>query len=134
MGWHPSSRMPAFVLVVMLLALGACERSPSGIQSIAPAELAERIEKGTSPIILDVRTRDEYAAGHIPGAVNIPHDELAERLGELPAAKSNEIVVHCQRGGRAGSAEETLSAAGYQNLRDLDGHMQVWLQNGLPVE
>lgn len=126
----------AIVLIAaaVLVSTSACERAATGVEPIAPAELAARIKKGTAPIILDVRTREEYAAGHIPGAVNIPHDELAERLERVPATKSEEIVVHCERGGRAGAAEETLSAAGYTNLRDLSGHMQGWQEQGLPVE
>ena len=49
--------------------------------------------------VLDVRTPEEYAAGHVPGAVNIPHDQLASRLAEVP--KDTEVVLYCRSGRRA---------------------------------
>ena len=85
-------------------------------------------------MILDVRSREEFAAAHIPGAVNIPHDQLTERIDRLPLAKSDEVVVHCERGGRAAVAEKILTDAGYTHVRDLKGQMQVWQANGLPIE
>jgi len=132
------ARSSAILLALLLVTVGsatsACKRSVAGVKPIAPQELAERLQKGTAPIILDVRSREEFAGGHIPGAVNIPYDELPAQLNRLPAATSDEIVVHCERGSRAATAEETLSSAGYKNLRDLTGHMQAWQENGLPVE
>jgi rhodanese-related sulfurtransferase len=122
------------VLIGILISASACKQSAATIRPIEPAELAERMQKGTAPIILDVRSREEYAAEHIRGAINIPYDQLEERLDRLPAAKSEEIIVHCERGRRAAAAEEILSAAGYENLRDLTGHMQAWEESGLPVE
>jgi rhodanese-related sulfurtransferase len=101
---------------------------------ISAVELTERIRGDTPPFILDVRTTQEFASGHVPGAVNVPHDELASRLEELPVEKSEEIVVHCQSGRRASLAEATLREAGYSNVRDLDGHWQAWQASGLPVE
>ncbi len=102
--------------------------------TITHTELAERIQSDTAPFILDVRTPGEYAAGHIPGAVNVPHDELATRLGELPSDHSEEIVVHCQSGRRAQQAEAVLREHGYTHVRDLVGHWQAWSTAGLPVE
>ena len=59
---------------------------------ISAAELADRIQAGSAPLVLDVRSPKEYARTHIRGSINIPHDELATRLTELPIAKSGEIV------------------------------------------
>jgi len=101
---------------------------------ISAAELADRIEAGSPPFILDVRNPDEFAQGHIPGAINIPYRELSTRLEELPIAKSEEVVVHCYKGNRAGIAEETLRESGYSNVRDLDGHWNEWAAAGLPSE
>jgi len=117
------------------LVLGACGGAPAAPEAgaISPAQLAERLGDVAAPLILDVRTGDEYRQGHIPGAVNIPHDELAARLSELPIARSEEVVVHCQRGGRARLAEAVLREGGYSNVRDLSGHWQAWQAAGLPV-
>lgn len=111
----------------------ACERAAVA-DSIAPAELAERIEAGNAPVVLDVRTREEFDAGHIPGAVLIPHDELGPRVDELSWPRDAEIVVHCQSGRRAELAEAVLRDAGYTRVRDLDGHWQAWREGGHPVE
>ena len=132
-------RAAAVAVFAFALLVGgiACERAPETTGTDAPiaaAELAARIEAGSAPLILDVRTPEEFAAGHIPGAVNIPHDQLASRLAELEAEESAEIVVHCQAGGRARSAGAVLTDAGYLRVRDLDGHMAGWRRAGLPTE
>jgi rhodanese-related sulfurtransferase len=121
-------------LLCVVLGVAGCHEAPTPRGPIAAQELMKRIAGGTAPAILDVRTPAEYAAGHIPGAVNIPHTELATRLAELPANKSTEIVVHCQGGGRAATAEKVLAEQGYTDVRDLEGHFGGWVQQGLPVE
>ncbi len=131
--------MRASLILVAIAAfalLGACgsEVGESGGTPISADELAGRIRSGMPPLVLDVRSRDEYAKGHIPGAINVPHDELAVRIAELPSAKSREIVVHCQSGRRAQLAEATLHGAGYSNVRDLSGHWQEWQVSELPTE
>jgi rhodanese-related sulfurtransferase len=96
--------------------------------------LAARIEAGDAPLVLDVRSTGEYEAGHVPGAVNIPHDELAARIDEISASKSDEIIVYCHSGRRADAAESTLEAAGYTGVVDLEGHWKGWSSADLPVE
>jgi rhodanese-related sulfurtransferase len=124
------------IAIAACLLLGACgsDVEESAGARISAVELTERIRGDTPPFILDVRTTQEFASGHVPGAANVPHDELASRLEELPVEKSEEIVVHCQSGRRASLAEATLREAGYSNVRDLDGHWQAWQASGLPVE
>lgn len=136
----PGRNQPARLAIAILAAalcalpLPACGSSPGADASISGQELAQRIEAGDAPLVLDVRTPEEYASGHIPGAVNIPFDQLAGRMDELKAGKSDEIVVHCQSGRRAAMAEKTLAAAGYTDVRDLEGHMKRWKEAGLPLE
>ncbi len=117
------------------IAVTACDAKKSaGPASISPGELAELIQLEQAPLILDVRSDKEYNEAHIPGAVNIPHDQLRDRLSEIDAAKTDEIVVHCKSGYRAEIAEKALIEAGYSNLRDLDGHMNAWQSGGYPIE
>lgn len=119
-----------------MVAFSAFAASAAGdrASAIEPKELAERIAAGTAPLILDVRTPEEFAAGHLPGARNVPHDALAGRLGELGIAPDDEIVVHCHSGGRAAKAEDVLRDAGYTNVRDLAGHWRGWREAGFPTE
>ncbi len=70
--------------------------------------------------VIDVRTTDEFADGHVPGALNIPVAELERRMGEVAtlvkADKTAAIVVYCASGSRASQAQQTLSAAGYARI------------------
>jgi rhodanese-related sulfurtransferase len=134
---NATKRIPASLLAMGMVAMAACaqaEQADAGAKTIAPAALAQRIAAGDAPVVLDVRTPEEYAAGHIPGAVNIPHDQLRDRLGELPENRDTEIVVHCQSGRRAALAEDALGEAGFTHFVDLDGHIAAWKDGGHPVE
>jgi rhodanese-related sulfurtransferase len=86
-----------------------------------PALLA--IPPAEQPLILDVRTADEFAAGHLPNAVNIPVDELRSRLDELP--HSREVVAYCQVGRRGYLATRILLQAGH-SVSNLSGGYKTW--------
>jgi rhodanese-related sulfurtransferase len=107
----------------------------AGDAVIAPltqeAFLALPKQGADAPFVLDVRTPEEYASGYVPGAVNIPHDQLASRLAQVP--KDREIVLYCRSGRRAGLAGEVLANQGYQRLEHLEGDMTAWLEQGRPV-
>ena len=81
--------------------------------------------------LLDVRTPQEYAEGHIAGAVNVPYDQLATRLAEVP--KDKDVVLYCRSGRRAGIAADVLAANGYTRLSHLEGDMIAWTEKGRPV-
>ena len=102
---------------------------------ISQAELMQRINAGNAGPILDVRTAEEFAGGHIPGAINIPHDQLGSRLGEIGSYKDKEIVLYCRTGRRVGMAVNVLQPAGFTKLRHLEGDMAGWSGKGdLPIE
>lgn len=102
---------------------------------ITQADLLARIEKqDDSLVVLDVRTPEEFAAGHVPGARNISHDELAARLDELTGARDKDVVLYCRSGRRSTLAEETLREAGFTRLRHLEGDFQAWQAEQQPVE
>jgi phage shock protein E len=127
----------ACLLLVAPLACTATDRDSTrsdGSKLITAEELNQRIQSSQEPLILDVRSEEEYAEGHIPGALNIPHDELPDRLSEIEVAKTDEIVVHCRSGHRAGIAEKVLVDAGFSDVRDLEGHMNGWQSGGYPIE
>jgi rhodanese-related sulfurtransferase len=97
----------------------AAEMSPAALQAQAAADAA-------SLVILDVRTAEEFATGHIPGAINIPVDQIGARLAELEASKGKTIVTYCRSGRRAATALATLHAAGFEKLAHLTGDMPGW--------
>jgi rhodanese-related sulfurtransferase len=103
----------------------------SQLATIGRDELLERMRSG-DVVVLDVRPPAEYAAGHLPGAVNIPPDELGARLAELPEGQP--VVAYC-RGplcAFADTAVRALSVAGRPALRLVDG-LPEWAAAGLPV-
>jgi rhodanese-related sulfurtransferase len=116
-------------------APAAAATAPSAAPSITQAQLLRRIEnKDDSVVVLDVRTPREFAAGHVPGARNISHDELAGRLEELADARDKEIVLYCRSGRRSALAAETLRGAGFARLRQLEGDYPAWEAGKLPIE
>ena len=82
--------------------------------------------------VLDVRTPEEYAAGYVPDAVNIPHDQLASRIAEVP--KDREVVIYCRSGRRAEIAGQVLAGQGYTKLEHLQGDMLGWQEAKRPVD
>lgn len=102
------------------------------LEPVPAGDLLERIRRG-EVTVLDVRPPEEYAAGHLPGAVNIPLEELERRLGELP--KDREVVAYC-RGPYCVLAWEAAARLREKGIpaRRLDGGLPEWRLAGLPVE
>ncbi len=101
---------------------------------ITAKQLLEWVNNDQELLILDVRTPEEFATGHVPTAVNIPHTEIEARLQEVRRAGDVDVVVYCRSGRRAGIAEKILHDAGFRRLLHLEGDMLGWLQENLPVE
>ena len=123
-------RIMAFIVAAIL----ATAAPASHIDPIGASELKSELGADGAPMVLDVRTEWEYESGHVPGAVHIPHTELAGRLSELSAVQKDEIVVYCEVGVRAAVAESILEEAGFTRVRTLAGHMRNWRAQGYPRE
>lgn len=104
--------------------------------SIGRAELLERIESGTAPTIVDVRSRGEYESSHVPGAMHVPFHTLLWNTEAIPAPREvgQPVVLYCEHGPRAGIARAQLWLASDHPVLFLEGHMTAWKQEGLPVE
>jgi rhodanese-related sulfurtransferase len=85
-------------------------------------------------LILDVRTADEYAEGHVPGAINIAHSALASRIEEIKSYSDKPVVVYCRSGYRAGLAGDILQEANFSDVRHLDGDITGWQKAGHEME
>ncbi len=90
-------------------------------------------DRGAVGMILDVRTPEEFATGHVPGAVNVPIDALASRMGALAGEQGKEIYVICAVGGRSSVAADQLAAAGFSATNVLGG-TDAWVASGGAVE
>ena len=129
-------------LAVLLLTACSQEAEPPAviapIGEISAAELNQRIQNNTAPLIIDVRSAEEFASGHLPGALNIAHTEFVDypdaTIALLPTAREAEIVVHCVSGRRAEITMDIIAAAGYTNINHLSGDYSGWTAGGYPVE
>lgn len=121
------------IVVVAFLALNSgTPTTTAAVQDISPVSYQDQfVSTSTSHLLIDVRTPEEFASGHISGAVNIPVESLQSRLSEVSNAQP--IVVYCRSGNRSATASQILEQAGYSNVYDLGGIID-WTAQGFPVE
>ena len=119
---------------VALMTVGWAYEVGADSDYIEPAALAKLIAARQAPLLIDVRSPDEYAQGHVPGALMFPIQAFPAIINRLPQSKSVDIVVYCEKGPRAGLAKAALVLAGYKQIRYLDGHMAAWRASGQAIE
>lgn len=88
---------------------------------ISAEEAKEIMDDTNNFVIVDVREADEYAAGHIKGALLIPYGEIGEKAGEELPDKEQIVLVYCRSGRRSAIAAQTLVELGYTDVRDIGG-------------
>jgi rhodanese-related sulfurtransferase len=125
------------------MLLAACNTAPTPAPDAPAAQsqnLPADIDVATAAslrgrddvVMLDVRTPEEYAQGHIPGITLIPLDQLSNRLAEVPKDKT--LVVTCRSGNRSAQAAQLLRQQGYGNVHNMLGGIGAWQNAGYPVE
>ena len=109
--------------VMMLTACGQDTEKDQGAVyvNITAEEAKEIMDNEEGYIILDVRTQEEYDEGHIPGAIVISHEEIAEKADEVLTDKEQLILVYCRSGRRSKIAAEALMELGYTNIKEFGG-------------
>lgn len=94
-------------------------------------------ERNSSPIwlVIDVREPEEYAQGHIPGAINIPRGILEFKISNEPSLQdlAHPIIVYCKTSGRAALSVATLGKMGFKNVVSLKGGFDSWISDGRPT-
>ena len=109
-----------FIFCLLLASFGiACSAR------IEPVEGRAKVANGA--LLVDVRSPEEFAAGHVEGARNIPYDQVERRLVEFGNDTHREIVLYCGSGRRAGLAQETLKAHGFTRSFNAGGY-DAWLK------
>ena len=129
--------MARFSIAIVLGALVASvvfaeDPESTKVPSISAVELQARRQSEAAPVVIDVRTSEEYASGHIPGAVNIPFDQVAQRIAEIDAPHG--VALYCMVGPRARKGESALLAAGYEKVFHLEGGLAAWQAAGFPID
>ncbi len=122
------------VALTIVVALAGCSKRPPLVIPISAEALMELRGSPDAPLILDVRSGREFRSGHVPGATHIPHTSISSRLHTFDDYRERGIVVYCERGPRAYSAEKILLDAGFQKVFHLTGDMSGWRRSELPVE
>ena len=120
------------ILLTILAALGFA--SGAGFKNLSVKEFAKIVaEKGV--VVLDVRTAEEFAAGHLKGAVNVDVNDkdFVAKVDKLIQDKDAKVAVYCRSGRRSANACRLLSAAGYKNLYNLEGGILDWQKAGKEV-
>ena len=109
--------------VMMLTACGQDKEIDQGAVyvNITAEEAKQIMDSEEDYIILDVRTREEYDEGHIPGATQISHEEIAEKAEDVLTDKDQMILVYCRSGRRSKIAAEALVELGYTNIKEFGG-------------
>ena len=114
-----------FLLLAVLL-LTACGQDKENDQgavymNITAEEAKQIMDTEEGYVILDARTQEEYDQGHIPGAIVISHEEIAEKADEVLTDKNQLILVYCRSGRRSKIAAEALVELGYTNIKEFGG-------------
>lgn len=124
------------IVLFLLLALFMASSIQAGESGLIKAEDAAKLLSAPvkKPLLIDVRTEEEFQAGHLPEAMNINlfGAGFDREIRKLP--KDRPLLVYCRTGKRSAGAIEELKRAGYENALDLDGGILAWERKGLPVE
>ena len=102
-------------------AMPAPSATPAEYKKINAVEAKARMDSGDEIVILDVRTKEEYDAGHIAGAILVPNESITDKQPELLPELDAEILIYCRSGNRSAQAARKLIAIGYTNVVDFGG-------------
>jgi len=105
----------------------------SQIKEVGTADAQQLLGKR---VVIDVREYDEYAAGHLPGAINIPRGILEFKIGMVPecANKDGAFLIYCRTSGRAALSAVQLQKIGYTNVISMAGGYETWNNENRPTE
>ena len=105
------------------------------VETISREELKEKMDRGDDFVLIDTLAEMYYRHSHLPGAINVPADEVGERIPELLPDREAEIVVYCMDPPCPASEQvaRELAAMGYRTVRDYVGGKQDWKAHGLPA-
>ena len=112
------------LILALVLLLTACAQAAS-YEQITQEEAKQIMDTTNGYILLDTRTREEYDQSHIPGALLIPHTEIAQRAEEALPDKDQVILVYCRSGNRSKQASEVLAELGYTHVKEFGG-IHTW--------
>lgn len=124
MSYFPIRKMGSMLLLVLLVGLTGCSAGSAAADVDVAVDEVLRLWQDGAAIIIDVRTPGEYGEGHIPGVMNIPLNELEQRMGEVPGDKK--VILICRTGNRSAQGAKLLRDKGMDNVFNSAGGMTTW--------
>jgi phage shock protein E len=124
-------RLFSLIAILFSIVIAACTPS-ANVSNIAPdTYVSDFVSADQEHVLIDVRTPQEFSTGYISGAINIPVDELASRISEIPEGMP--VIVYCRSGNRSARAASILNSNNYNEIYDLGGVIQ-WQQAGYTLQ
>lgn len=117
--------------LLLLALLSGCAQADW--KEVTGQDLVQRQAAGEKVLVIDVRSPDEFAAGHVPGAINVPVDSITGNEAILKDWKQKPVVLYCKSGRRAAMAASTLEKQGFIRLEHLTGDIGGWQAQGRPM-
>jgi rhodanese-related sulfurtransferase len=132
-------RTQIIIVFAVIIIAGAAyyyftQMKPGGISGYGNVDVGKArdlIAEKADLVILDVRTESEYEGGHLEGAINIPVEELSQRLSELN--QNDDLLVYCRTGNRSTTAVGILRENGFDRIYHMDGGITAWENMGFPT-
>ena len=125
---HYFYSVPLLVVVILLIRSNAVK----GGKKITPQDLVSLTNQDAAKLI-DLRSPNEFADGHITGSINIPYADIEDRLHEIKLQEGKSLVLICDSGSQSANAGEVLNKSGYQNTVILSGGIGAWKLDNLPL-
>jgi rhodanese-related sulfurtransferase len=110
------------------------EKAKAAVRLVTAAEVKEALDKKEQAVFLDVRDPGEFAAGHLPGAINVSRGTLEFKIWDKVPDPNARIYVYCLTAMRSALAAKTLNDLGYKNAVLMNAYFEEWVQAGYPVE
>ena len=125
---HYFYSVPLLVVVILLIRSNAVK----GGKKITPQDLVGLTNQDAAKLI-DLRSPNEFADGHITGSINIPYADIEDRLHEIKLQEGKSLVLICDSGSQSANAGEVLNKSGYQNTVILSCGIGAWKLDNLPL-
>ena len=122
------------ILVLLVFSITSCLKTKTeGVMVLNPENFEQKIESSDVQLV-DVRTPEEFAEGHIPNAININinGNDFVSETSKLD--KNKPVMVYCKMGGRSAKAASSLKEHGFKDISDLDGGITSWKEAGKIIE
>lgn len=121
----------AAIWLALLIALVVTEGSKGG-KGVSPQQ-ATALINNEDAVVVDVRPKEDFRKGHLPGAINIPSRDFQRRMNELDVHKEKPIILVCKTGTSSGASGALLAKAGFKQLHKLRGGVLEWQNSSLPL-